>query len=58
MIFAATAQLHTVTVSGGFGGGGSGEDVATFSGVIGDNITLRAFGGKWYIKGYHQVTIA
>ena len=58
MIFAAQAQANTVTVTGGFGGGGAGEDVATFSGVIGDNITLRAFGGKWYIKGYHQVTIA
>ena len=58
MIYAATAQANTVTVTGGFGGGGTGEDVATFSGVVGDNITLRAFGGKWYIKGAHQVTVA
>ncbi len=58
MVFAAQAQANTVTVTGGFGGGGTGEDVATFSGVVGDNITLRAFGGKWYIKGAHQVTVA
>lgn len=37
-----TAQAHTVTVTGGFGNGGSGEDVATFSGAIGDGIELMA----------------
>lgn len=53
-----TAQAHTVTVTGGFGNGGSGEDVATFSGVIGDGIELMAYQGYWYIIGAHQVTVA
>lgn len=53
-----TAQAHTVTVTGGFGNGGSGEDVATFSGVIGDGIELMAYNGYWYITGAHQVTVA
>jgi hypothetical protein len=53
-----TAQAHTVTVTGGFGNGGSGEDVATFSGVIGDGIELMAYNGYWYITGVHQVTVA
>jgi len=53
-----TAQAHTVTVTGGFGNGGTGEDVATFSGAIGDGIELMAYGGKWYITGSHQVTVA
>lgn len=53
-----TAQAHTLTLTGGFGNGGTGEDVATFSGVIGDGIELIAFGGKWYITGSHQVTVA
>lgn len=57
-IIAATANAHTVTVTGGFGGGGSGEDIATFSGVIGDTLSLIAYQGKWYITGTHQVTIA
>lgn len=53
-----TAQAHTVTVTGGFGNGGSGEDVATFSGAIGDGIELMAYNGYWYITGAHQVTVA
>ena len=57
-ILALTAQLNTVTVTGGFGNGGAGEDVATFSGAIGDNLNLIASGGFWYITGAHQVSIA
>lgn len=53
-----TAQAHTVTVTGGFGNGGSGEDVATFSGAIGDGIELEAYNGFWYLSGAHQVTVA
>lgn len=51
-------QANTVTVTGGFGNGGSGEDVATASGVKGDTLELMAYGGYWYICGYHQWTIA
>lgn len=57
-IVSLTAQAHTVTVTGGFGGGGGGEDIATFSGVIGDGIDLIAYQGKWYLQGAHQVTVA
>lgn len=53
-----TAQAHTVTLTGGFGNGGSGEDVATFSGAIGDGLELMAYGGFWYITGAHQVSVA
>ena len=52
------AQANTVTSASSFGGGGSGEDVATASGVIGDTLHLMAYQGKWYILGYHQWTIA
>lgn len=53
-----TAQAHTITVTGGFGNGGSGEDVATLSGVIGDGLELMAYQGYWYIQGGHQFTVA
>ncbi len=49
---------HTVTPASPFGNGGADEAVATFSGVIGDSISLIAFGGFWYITGKHQVTVA
>ena len=57
-ILALQAQANTVTVTGGFGNGGAGEDVATFSGAIGDNLNLIASGGFWYLTGAHQVSIA
>ena len=57
-ILSTTAQAHTLTVTGGFGNGSTGEDVATFSGAIGDNINLKAYGGYWYITGSHQVSVA
>lgn len=52
------AQANTVTVTGGFGNGGAGEDVCTFSGVVGDTLELMAYGGYWYIVGGHQFTVA
>lgn len=57
-IVSLSAQAHTVTVTGGFGNGGSGEDVATFSGVIGDGMEVMAYNGYWYLMGTHQVTVA
>lgn len=57
-IVALQAQANTVTVTGGFGNGSTGEDVATFSGVIGDTLTLLAYQGYWYVTGHHQVTLA
>ena len=57
-ILALQAQANTVTVTGGFGNGSTGEDVATFSGAIGDNLNLMAYQGYWYITGVHQITVA
>ena len=57
-IISGQAQANTVTSAGTFGGGGAGEDVCTFSGQIGDSLSLIAYGGKWYITGAHQATIA
>ena len=53
-----TGAAHTVTPTTPFGNGGADEAVATFSGVVGDSIKLRAYGGYWYIVGKHQVTVA
>ncbi len=53
-----SGQAHIVNLTGGFGNGGSGENVATFSGVVGDALTLFAWQGYWYIIGNHQVTVA
>lgn len=58
VIVSNQAQVNTVTVTGGFGGGGAGEDVCTFSGAVGDTLELMAYGGKWYVVGGHQFTIA
>jgi hypothetical protein len=58
LIISNQAQANTVTVTGGFGGGGAGEDVCTFSGAVGDCIELMAWQGKWYVVGGHQVTLA
>jgi len=52
------AQANNITVTGGFGDGGAGEDVATFSATIGDTLALIAHGGFWYIIGSHQCTLA
>ena len=57
-IISGQAQANTVTSASSFGGGGAGEDVATFSGAVGDTLNLIAYGGKWYITGVHQCTIA
>lgn len=57
-ICAANASAHTLTYTGGFGGGGTGEDVGTYSGAAGDCLTIRAANSLWWIVGAHQVTLA
>lgn len=57
-IISNQAQANTVTSASSFGGGGAGEDVCTFSGAVGDSLSLIAYQGKWYITGGHQFTIA
>lgn len=58
LIISNQAQANTVTLTGGFGNGGNGEDVCTFSGVVGDSLELVAHGGYWYVAGSHQATLA
>jgi len=58
VIISNQAQANTVTVTGGFGNGGNGEDVCTFSGAVGDCVELLAYGGYWYVVGGHQFTLA
>lgn len=55
-IVSETAQAHTVTVVLGFGGVGSGGDVATWGGAIGDSLTIVADNGFWYDAGKLNVT--
>jgi hypothetical protein len=57
-IIDTVGAAHTLTPATPFGNGGANEAVATFSGVVGDSISLIAFGGYWYITGKHQVTVA
>jgi hypothetical protein len=49
---------HVVNLTGGFGNGGSGENVATFSGKVGDGLSLVAWQGYWYITGNQQVVVS
>jgi len=57
-IIDTAGAAHTLAPGSSFGNGGSGENLATFSGVKGDNLTLRAWGGYWYVIGAHQVAIS
>lgn len=54
-----TAAAHTVTHGTvGFNGGGSGKDVGTFGGAIGDGFECIAYGGVWYTTHITNVTFA
>lgn len=58
-VISATAQAHTLTNSSpGFNGGGSGSDVGTFGGAIGDGIALVAYQGVWLVVSKTNVTLA
>lgn len=57
LIISNQAEANTVTLTGGFGNGGAGEDVCTFSGAVGDCIELMAYGAKWYVVGGHQFAL-
>ncbi len=58
VVIAATANAHTLTYTGGFGGAGTGQDVATFGGAINDSITLRSYNSLWYVVSTRNVTVA
>lgn len=54
-----TAAAHTVTHGTvGFNGGGSGKDVGTFGGAIGDGFECVAYGGVWVTTWITNVTFA
>lgn len=57
-IVSTTAAAHTVTLTGGFGNGGTSYDVATFAAAIGAGLHLIAFGGYWYVTGNQGITLA
>jgi hypothetical protein len=55
---AGSAQAHVVTnASPGFNGGGSSKDVATFGGALGDQLSLEAYNGAWYIVSATNITL-
>lgn len=51
-------QANTITVADGLGGSGSSYDVITFTNVVAANVTLRAYGEKWYLVGVHLGAVA
>ena len=53
-----TTQANTITITAGLGGSGGDYDVLTFAAVVAANVTLRAFGGAWYLVGQHGITVA
>ena len=54
-----TTQANTITVAGsGLGGSGTSYDVITFTAVDAANVSLRAYGLKWYLVGSHLATVA
>lgn len=58
VIYASTAQAHTVTYTAGFFGTTTSSDVATFGGAVGDNMVIYAQGGQWWALVTRNVTIA
>lgn len=58
IIQAEDAQAYTLTNTTGFNGGGSGADVGTFGGAVGDNIHLKAVSATWKTIATRNVTLA
>jgi hypothetical protein len=59
LITTQTAQAHTVSnaAGSGFNAGGSGSDVATFGGAIGDCFEVIAINTKWNVISLKNVTL-
>lgn len=53
-----TAQAHTLTVTSGLHGLGTGEDVGTFGGAVDDCVILASVGGYWVQIANTNVTFA
>jgi hypothetical protein len=57
-IVAGDAAAFTVTAAGGFNGGGTASDVATFAAAVGNKLTCVAWKGVWYVTSTTNVTLA
>jgi hypothetical protein len=54
-----TAQAHTVTATTiGFNAGGAATDLCTFTAAIGNQISVRAYNGNWYILSARNCTLS
>jgi hypothetical protein len=58
VVTSKTAQAHTLTAASGLYGLGTGSDVGTFGGAIGDCVTLISRGGYWTQMANVNVTWA
>ena len=57
-IFSISAFAHLITIAGGVGGGGSTDDVVTFTNRVSASISLFAHNGKWRVMGSNLAAIA
>lgn len=55
LIQAEAAQAYTV--AGTFNAGGSGADLATFGGAVGDTLHVKAVSQQWHVLNLNGVTI-
>jgi hypothetical protein len=53
-----TTQANTITITNGLGGSGGSYDTLTFTNVTAANVTLRAYGGKWYLVSQYLTTVS
>jgi len=53
-----TANAHTLTVSGGFGGTGATRDVGTFTAEVGAGLTMVVVNSLWHLRATNLVTVA
>lgn len=58
-IISSTAYAHTITCATiGFNDAGASGDVCTFSAAKGNNLTVVAYNGKWYVTTNINGTLA
>ncbi len=59
-IKSGSAFAHTIAVDGsdGLGGSGASYNVLTFTNVVAANVTLRAYGLRWYLVGQYLTAVA
>ena len=53
-----TTQANTITITNGLGGSGGSYDTLTFLNVVAANVTLKAYGGKWYLVSQYGTTVS